>query len=51
MTDWRETLGGILFFGAIAGAILLAIVHVGYGWGVMAVFVAFVAGGLLLADS
>ena len=48
MTDWRETLGGILFLGSIAAAVLLAIVHVSYGWGAFAVFAAFCAGLMLI---
>jgi hypothetical protein len=47
----RETLGGVLFFAAVALAVVLEAAGVIYGWPVVGVLVLFVAGCLLLTNA
>jgi hypothetical protein len=49
--DPREVVGGVLFLGAIVAALVLIPLGLTTGWPVLPVLVAFIAGGLLLADS
>jgi hypothetical protein len=47
----REHVGSFLFLGAVVAAVVLTAVGVSYGWALVPVLGAFVAGALLLADS